>query len=97
MLFARGINWNDYPNYFKRGSFIQRRATSWVLTPAELGALPEKHNARKNPGAPIVRSSVVPLYLMPPFGEVENREDVIFRGADPVVSGEKINALRGEQ
>ncbi len=31
MIFQKGVNWNDYPAYFKRGVFVQRQAA-----PAEL-------------------------------------------------------------
>lgn len=26
LLFQKGVNWNDYPAFFKRGTFVLRRA-----------------------------------------------------------------------
>lgn len=85
MLWKKGVNWNDYPSFFKRGVFIQRRTENRVLSPEELISLPEKHTARKNPGLPIPRSVIREL-SMPPFAKVTNREGVIFRGEEPLTS-----------
>ncbi len=86
MLHAKGINWNDYPAMFKRGSYVQRRRAAVPFTAAELDALPPKHEARANPDLVVERSLCVVLDL-PPLGGIENREAVIFDGAEPVVSG----------
>lgn len=63
MMFQKGINWNNYPDFFKRGTFILRR--------------------------PVVRNGADRMeYLeipMPKFSSVSNREDVIFRGANPTM------------
>lgn len=91
MLFAKGINWNDYPPYFKRGTFVQRRRILRPFTTEEIEELPRKHEARTNPDLVIERWRVAPLD-MPIFGSVENREDVIFEGANPACSPER----RGE-
>jgi tRNA(His) guanylyltransferase len=82
MIYERGINWNDYPASFKRGTYVQRRTTTRAFTPEELAALPPKHEARRNPGIVFERSDVVTLD-MPPLSRVKNRAEVIFGGADP--------------
>lgn len=87
MLFAKGVNWNNYPPFFKRGTYVQRRATSKPFSPAELEALPPRHNARLNPTLVVERHEVSEL-AMPPFGTVTNRPEVIFEGAQPVLSQE---------
>lgn len=83
MLFQKGINWNDYPAFFKRGSYIQKVKVYRKFTTEELERLPEKHAARKDPDLKIERTEVRRLD-MPPFGKVANRVEVIFDGADPL-------------
>jgi tRNA(His) 5'-end guanylyltransferase len=75
MLFQKGINWNDYQSFFKRGVFIQRRRVKRKFTP--------KHNARVNPNLEVERTEIRVLE-MPPLAHVENREEVIFEGGEPV-------------
>lgn len=82
MLFQKGINWNDYPAFFKRGSFIQRCTTKSKFTAKEINDLPPKHAARTNPDLEVERSEYM-IIDMPPFGKVVNRADVIFEGAKP--------------
>ena len=83
MLFKEhDINWNDYPEFFKRGTYVQRKHSSRLYTPEELEKLPPKHNARTNPNLTVERSEVHFL-KMPIFRKIANREDVVFRGADP--------------
>ena len=55
MLFQKGINWNDYPDFFKRGSYIQRKRTLTKFSTEELEKLPQKHQARLNPNLEIER------------------------------------------
>lgn len=83
MLFAKGINWNDYPSHFKRGTFIQRKKVLRKFTTSELDKLPPKHEARKNPDLVYERSEVE-IVSMPPFSTVINRVGVIFNGEEPM-------------
>lgn len=83
LLFQKGINWNDYPSDFKRGTYVQRRKVLKPFTAEEFEKLPPKHEARNNPGLMIERSEVRVLE-MPPITSVENREAVIFEGAVPL-------------
>jgi len=82
MLHEKGINWNDYPAFFKRGTYIQRRRETRPFTAEEIDRLPEKHEARKNPDLQIERSSVMAISV-PPFGKVKNRPGVVLRGEEP--------------
>lgn len=82
LLFAKGINWNDYPPFFKRGSFVRRETVEGRLESHELEVLPPLHEARRNPDLVVRRSTIVTMD-MPPFDRVVNREDVIFEGAAP--------------
>lgn len=87
MLMAKGVNWNDYPPFFKRGTYVQRRATSKPFTAAELDSLPPKHEARTNPELVVERSEVRVIEL-PPLASLGNREAVIFDGAEPQIKNE---------
>lgn len=81
MMFAeKGVNWNDYPAFFKRGTFVQRATKLRELTPAELSAIPEKYR----PKGPVERSSVERID-MPKFSTVINRVEVLFDGAVPKI------------
>ena len=82
MLFEAGVNWNDYPACFKRGTYVQRKTVRRPFSTNELQLLPEKHEARHNP-ALIIERQVCTVLDMPPLGMVTNREDVIFDGAVP--------------
>lgn len=80
MLFRKGVNFNDYPAFFKRGTFVQRRTRKRWLMPEETARIPAKHQ----PTGPIDRSEVTAIQ-MPPFSKVQNRVAVLFDGADPQV------------
>lgn len=84
MLWQKGVNWNDYPAAFKRGTYVQRRTVIKPFSTEELDRLPAKHAARTNPGLTVERSEWRPLE-MPIFTTITNREAVVFEGAEPVV------------
>lgn len=52
------INWNDYPEWAKRGSWARRLTTTQPFTADEIDKLPEKHEARKNPELQVERHEV---------------------------------------
>jgi len=85
MLFHKGINWHNYPTFFKRGTFIQRKIVKFKFTAEEIDKLPERHLARQNPDLEYERSEYKRLD-MPPFSKVLNRADVIYFGAEPSVA-----------
>jgi hypothetical protein len=87
MLFQKGINWNDFPAFFRRGSYVRRVVTTRKFTTEELEALPPKHNARLNPELEVERSEIKVLEL-PPLGRIANREGVLFLGEAPVLKAE---------
>lgn len=86
MLFAKGVNFDAYPEAFKRGTFVRRVVFDRPFTPEELARIPEKH--RPPPDAVVTRQEVraVP---MPPFSRVANRVAVIFDGAEPELIAEE--------
>jgi len=89
MLLEKGVDWNDYPPFFKRGVFVQKRKVVRTFTTEELSFLPEKHEARSNPDLQVERTEYKRID-MPPFGGVTNRVNVIFSGATPEVGGGKL-------
>jgi tRNA(His) guanylyltransferase len=82
MLWQKGVNWNDYPAFFKRGTYIRRCTVKRAFTAAELDALPPKHAARSNPALIVERTECIPLD-MPPLVKVENRAGMLFREEKP--------------
>lgn len=82
MLWRKGVNWNDYPNFFKRGTYVRRRMVERPFTAQELESLPAKHHARTNPEL-VVRRTAVMVEDLPPLAWLANREEVILHGADP--------------
>jgi tRNA(His) guanylyltransferase len=82
LLMEKGVNWDSYPSFFKRGTYVQRKKVLRKFTTEELQNLPEKHEARINPDLKVERSEIVVLD-MPPLSRVLNREGVIFRGENP--------------
>lgn len=81
-LHSIGINWNNYPNFFKRGTYVQKRIITRKFTEEELEKLPEKHNARKNPELEVKRT-LVDKIEMPIFTSLINPNEVIFKGEEP--------------
>jgi tRNA(His) 5'-end guanylyltransferase len=79
----KGINWNDFPAFFKRGTYVQRRRVLRPFSAAEIEQLPPKHAARTNPDLVVERAEVRAIEL-PPLARVVNRVAVVFEGADPV-------------
>jgi len=87
MLFQKGINWNDYPSHFKRGTYVQRRKIIKKFSTQEINKLPLKHEARTNPNLEIERTEV--RYLdMPPLSKVINKVGVIIYGEEPIIKKE---------
>jgi tRNA(His) 5'-end guanylyltransferase len=86
MLFNKSINWNNYPDFFKRGTYVQRINVVRPFTVEEIDKLPPKHMARTNPNLTVERTDYIEI-KMPPFMKVINRENVIFRGESPKTLG----------
>lgn len=78
MLMSKGINWNDEPAFFKRGTYFKRVEKLLKFTTEELDRLPEKHAARTNPDLEVMRSCVEELEL-PPILKIENRVETLFK------------------
>lgn len=82
MLFEKGVNWNNYENHFKRGTFFIKKRTLTKYNSEELQKLPPMHEARKNPDL-LIERNIICKYDMPPLTKVTNRERVLFHGEEP--------------
>lgn len=80
MLFQKGVNWNNYPAEFKRGTYLQRRTENRTLTEEEWQAVPEKHRPPR--GELFTRGCIVDLDL-PPIRRIANAVEVLFADAEP--------------
>lgn len=87
MMFQKGVNFNDYPADFKRGTYVQRRKEFKKFSPEEIERLPEKHAAKTNPDL-VIERNVIKVLDMPIFTKVKNRVDVIIYGKDPITDSE---------
>jgi tRNA(His) 5'-end guanylyltransferase len=77
MLMEKGVNWNDYPAFFKRGTYVRRVHTSRTYTAAEIEKLPLKHAARSNPDLVVERTDIRVMDL-PPITKVEDKVGLLF-------------------
>lgn len=82
MLFTKGINFNNYPDFFKRGSYFNRQTFLQQLPEETRMKIPEK----KRPAAGhMVERSEVRKMVLPILSKIENRIDVLFHGAEPIL------------
>lgn len=78
------VNWNKYPPFFKRGTFIQRYKELREWTAEEVAEIKARSpKATLNVGDSVV-SSVINVVDMPPFDRVVNRVGVVFEGEEPI-------------
>lgn len=91
LMLEKGVNWNDLPVKYKRGVYIKRIKTSKPFTAEEIESLPPKHQARLNPDLVIDRS-IVKAIEYPIFTKIENKVEVIFEDAEPILKTEKVES-----
>jgi len=84
-IHGKGQNWNDNPDWAKRGTYVMRQRTRAPFTTEEFDALPAKHYARTNPDL-IVERVKIDVLEMPRITSIANRNEVFFHGATPLVS-----------
>ena len=80
MLWQKGVNWNDFPSFFKRGTYLQRRSFERTLADEERAQIPPAH--RPPAGTMVKRTQVVELEL-PPARKIANLAAVLFERAEP--------------
>jgi tRNA(His) 5'-end guanylyltransferase len=94
LIHEAGESWESQLAAFKRGSYVSRQRVSTPFTTEEFNALPERHHARTNPDL-VVDRVVIKTLELPRITTVVNRNDVIFRGAEPVVATENAECSAG--
>ena len=77
MFTEKGVNWDKYPTFFKRGTYIKRTKTARKLTPEELLTLPEKHKARQNPDL-IIERNIISEIDIPRSLSIDEKVLIIF-------------------
>lgn len=87
MMLEKGVNWNNLPVKYKRGTYIKRVKTISPFTAEEIENLPPLHHARKNPELVIDRSVITPIEY-PIFSRIENKVGVIFNDEMPILKTE---------
>ena len=80
MLHDKGVNWNDYPQFFKRGTYVGKRTVQKQLNDVELSKIPEKFREKDKY---YTRSIVCDLKL-PEYTKISNVEEVFFFNGNPV-------------
>ena len=76
-----GINFNDYPAFFKRGVFGRKETYEGFLDDSVWNKIPDN----KKPECRIItRSRMVRIELDKPFSKVSNRVNFIFNKEDPL-------------
>lgn len=79
MMFTLGVNFNDYPAYFKRGVFLKRQVTQRYLTQQEIEQLPV-HVRAKQATALVTRSCIADIDYWIKFERINHQqwEDLLF-------------------
>jgi len=75
----KGVDFEDYPVFFRRGTYLRRITESRLLSPEELSRIPPG----KRPQGPVVRSRVSEVD-MPPVMDVMNPVAALVGGALPI-------------
>ncbi len=78
MLHEKGINWNDYPTFFKKGTYLVRQQRTFVKDDIDGGTIEIKYA-----NIPAIKE-----LEMPKLGSIENRVGVLFKGETPKVKEE---------
>jgi hypothetical protein len=83
LLFSeKGINFNDYPEFFKRGTYVRKVVKAIELSEEVLAKIPEQH--RPYPGHQVLRSVVEPVIFGEKCTKILNFTDVVFNRSGPV-------------
>lgn len=73
-----GINFNDYPVAFKRGTYLKRVKQMASLEPEKLAKIPEQFRSQNNQ----FERTTVEVCDWPQLTKIKNRNDVIFADAE---------------
>ena len=85
LLKDKGVDFDQYPNFFKRGTYIKRLEVRGKFSPEEIENLPEKHAARSNPNLEFVRFRIEEFDMPYPLAQIKNRTEFLFRNDEPMI------------
>jgi tRNA(His) 5'-end guanylyltransferase len=88
MMWTQGINWNEFPADFKRGTYLIKTHITVPFTVEEIEKLPPKHHARTNPELEYKRNVVKTLDI-PPLEKIQNQYQVLIYGNEPIADREE--------
>lgn len=80
MLADKDIDFNEYPGFFKNGTFARRKTADRFLTPDELDRIPKAHH----PTGPVMRSFIElrdDIFMK----DIEDRESFIFEDSKNII------------
>jgi len=83
MLYSKGVNFNDYPTQFKRGSFVRKTKVNIAFSASEIEKLPLQHEARKNPNLLVERSILETSHYR--LTKISNKIDFLLNGQEPIL------------
>lgn len=85
MIFAKGINWNDYPTFFKKGTYLTRNISKTRDNCAlfDRSCPLDSCNNVDICGQYRPKENVKELKI-PPFKSIVNRVEVLFKGEAPI-------------
>jgi len=87
MLFSqKDINWNNYPDFFKRGTYVKPQIIERPFSAEDIENLPPKHAARSNPNL-VIKRQFVGRIEMPRLSTVLNAVNVILGDESPKTFG----------
>lgn len=72
MLWQKGINFNDYPTFFKRGTYVRRKTVQRMI--AEQKDILPKYSVPTD----FITRTIVEKLEIPPLGTIANRAGFIF-------------------
>ena len=99
----KGVNFNDYPAFFKRGTFARRVKEARELTPEQLARMPEEYRAAWSiPGTKVMRSflDTVDIWLSKqpdPAAALFYGAPIVEAASPPIPEGEIARGIRGGQ
>lgn len=82
MLTVRDVDFDEYPEFFRFGTFVQRRKVFKELPEETLSKIPEQFR----PTGPIERTEIVDFQVN--FGQLDNRVEMLFEGQKPILREE---------
>lgn len=74
LLMEKGVNWNDYPVHFKRGTYLKRVGVTKSLSAEELDRIPPAHR----PQGPVLRKEVQEVDWGKPLSAFKDNFESLF-------------------